>query len=432
MRDVIELTKEMVAFDTTSSNSNLEFADYLKVLLEKMGFSVSLLKRKEGKVEKANLIASIGPKDAEPLMLSAHMDVMPVGDLSLWKIGEGKDERNIDPFNLTAHNGKLFGRGSVDMKGPLAAMICGIEPLIPQASQFRRELMFGLTYDEEVGLIGAKRLVDAKIIKPKFILIAEPTELIPMRMHKGHLCLTAYCWGKGGHAAFPQIGMNAIEIAKKVIAKLKEFGEQLKCVEMPGFTPPYTTINIAEVRGGGKINKIPDQCEVDFAIRLIPGLTTQRIQDDITQRLEGIGYDKNGLPIVTVERYMKESDRIEDGKKFLEATKTRNDLTKRAWVMERRKIGKKEPTEPMQTPAKSELVRTAETVSGFNACGASYSTDASELQKLKADFLIFGPGNIYAGNGHEPNEHIEIEQLQSGVVQFREIARRMLLEGGLQ
>lgn len=427
MRDVIELTREMVAFDTTSSNSNLELACFLKELLEKMGLSVSFQEKTENGVRKANVIARIGPKNVEPLMLSAHMDVMPVGNLSAWTFSS-------NPFDLTEQDGKLYGRGSVDMKGPLAAMICGIEPLISQASQFRRELMFGLTYDEEVGLIGAKRLVNAKIIKPKFVLIAEPTELVPMRMHKGHLCLTAYCWGKGGHAAFPQIGRNAIEIAEKVIAKLKEFGEQLKCVEMPGFTPPYTTINIAEVRGGGKINKIPGQCEVDFAIRMIPGLTTQRIRDDITQRLEKIGYDEKGLSIVTVGLYMKESDRIADEEKFQKATKTREDLTKRIWVIEneRRKIGKKEPTEPMQTPASSELVRTAEAVAGVSARGVCFSTDASEFQRMRADCLIFGPGNIYDGNGHEPNEYIEIDQLLKGVDQFREIARRMLLEGGLQ
>jgi acetylornithine deacetylase len=322
---------------------------------------------------------------------------MPVGNLSEWKIGRGGNEINLNPLQLTSHDGKLYGRGSVDMKGPIAATICAIEPLVQLASKFKRELIFGLTYDEEVGLRGARRMVEEKIVSPKFTLVAEPTQLIPMRMHKGHLCLTAFCHGKRAHAADPDKGRNAIELAAKVILELEQFSEELKCVIQPLIDPPHATLNIALAAGGSKLNEVPDGCLISFAIRPIPGQSVQRIREYIADRLMSIGgCDRSGNPIVVVDLFEKT----------------------------------RQSTDPMITPSDSELVLVAESVSNEAARGVCYSTDASVLQHLGTDCVIFGPGCIDAA--HKPNEYIEIEQLHKGVDQFREIARRMLLEGGLQ
>lgn len=437
MLDVVKLTEKMVAFETESQKSNLPLANFLKELLVPMGFKVIFQEREEGNgVTKANLIARIGPPNVETLMLSGHMDVMPIGEPAKW---------TTEPFKLTEADGKQYGRGSVDMKGPMAAMICAVEQLLPQIDRLKRELMFGLTYDEEVGLKGAKRMVDAKIVRPKFILIAEPTELIPVRAHKGHLGLTAFCWGEGGHSSVPSKGRNAILLAAKVISELEEFGEELKGVKESSIDPPYATINVAEVRGAFKLNEIPDCCEVDFAIRPIPGQTTQRIRQYITDRLvERTRYDKDGLPLVTVDLYMQEVDRNKDEKAMKEAIendrklakeevkmgkKNRKPLTKRKWVMGGRKGTKKTPTEPMSTSADSELVRVAETVTGISARGECYSTDASELQRIGAECLILGPGSISVA--HKPNEYIETRQLVKGVEKFREIISRMCFGGGI-
>ena len=437
MLNVVELTKKMVAFETESQKSNLPLADFLKELLVSMGFKVIFQERKEDNgVTKANLIARIGPSNIETLMLSGHMDVMPIGESAKWI---------TKPFKLTEVDGKQYCRGSVDMKGPIAAMICAVEQLLPQIDRLRRELMFGLTYDEEAGLKGAKRMVDAKIVRPKFILIAEPTELIPVRTHKGHIGLTALCWGKGGHSIVPSKGRNAIVLAAKVISELEEFGEELKGIKEPSMNPPYATINIAEIRGASKLNEIPDCCEIDFAIRPIPGQTTQRIRQYITDRLvERIGYDKDGLPLVTVDLYMLEANRKKDEKDMYEAVendkklaekeakmgkKNRKPLIKRKWVMDGRKGIKKTPTEPMATSADSELVKVAEAVTRISACGECYSTDASEFQRLGSECLIFGPGSIKVA--HEPNEYSETSQLIKSIEKFREIISRMCFGGGI-
>lgn len=426
MLDVIELTKRMVAFNTESKNSNMEMALSVKATLEDMGFSVQLhekdyfpkkeesendrrirealekftdelgfsVQRKQvAGTRKANLIARIGPRDAEPFMLSGHMDVMPVGNVKDWKTN--------DPLKLTefGKKGEWYGRGSVDMKGPIAALICAVEPLVKQVGKFKRELMFGLTHDEEVGLKGAKRMVKDQIVRPRFILIAEPTELIPIRMHKGHLCLKAICQGETGHASKPGKGINAIELAAKVIAELRKFSEELKGVIEPITDVPYTTLNISsidstdtETKAKAKSNEIPWTCTIEFAVRPIVGQSTGRIRAYLQDRLSRVMWDrKKGNQLVTV------------------------DLSDRGKV----------PTEPMCAPLDSELVRVAERVSKKSARGASYSTDASVLQKLGSDCLIFGPGSIDVA--HKPNEYIEKSQLLKGVENFREIVRAMCI-----
>ena len=282
------------------------------------------------------------------------------------------------------------------MKGPIAAMICSVESLVGRASEFKRELIFGLTHDEEVGLKGARRMVKDKTVNPKFTLIAEPTELIPVRMHKGHLCLIATCQGKKVHAGDPSKGVNAIELAAKVIAVLEKFREELKGVKEPCIDPPYTTLNIAMINGEAKINEVPDLCQVTFAIRPIPGQSTDRIRKEIEERITDIKLGERGKP------YKISVDLFE-------------------------KIKRRLPTDPMCISADSEIVKVAERVSGESAKGAPYSTDASILQYLGTDCLIFGPGSIH--QAHQKDEFIEKSQLIKSVDQYRKIVEIMCLGG---
>lgn len=394
MQDVIELTRRLVAFDSVSCNSNLEIAYFLSEILKSMGFSVQLYEKDYSGVVKTNLVARIGPENVAPLMLCGHMDTMPVGNLKDWA---------TNPFELAEKGEKLYGRGSVDMKGPLAAMVCSVESLVGQASKFNRELIFGLTHDEEIGLKGARRMVKDKIVSPKFTLIAEPTELVPMRMHKGHLCLRATCKGETAHAGDPSKGINAIELAAEVIAELKKFREELKGVAEPCIEPPYTTLNIATIDSvdkktgfKAKLNEVPWVCEIEFAIRPIPGQSTDRIKRYIEDRLTKIRWNrKTGVSLVNIDLVDKEKGRL--------------------------------PTDPMCIPADSEIVKVVEQVSGEIARGANYSTDASVLQYLNTDCLIFGPGSIR--QAHKPNEFIEKSQLLKSVDQFREIVKIMCLGG---
>lgn len=380
--DVKNLTREMVSFDTVSSNSNMLLVKFLQPLLADIGFSVEIQSQEfeQGTLEKANVIARIGPRDVEPLMFSAHTDTVPVGTENHW---------DYEPFKLTEdkRRGLLFGRGSVDMKGSIAAMICALAPLLPKAGNFKRELILGLTFDEEVGLLGAKHLVQSKLIKPRYALVGEPTLMKPMRMHKGHIYLRAVCHGASGHASDPKSGVNAIEIAAEVIEKLRAFAGELAMQRNEEYDPPYATLNLGVINGGTKANVIAEECMIEFDIRPIEGQTSDLMIRDLAGRMQSIG-EHCGQPLVSL--------------KLIRC-----------------------PTEPVTTDVNSLIVTVAEQVTGTKARGVPYGTDASVLQLMDTNCLILGPGDI--AQAHKPNEYVKTEQLELAVNKFRQIAQKICL-----
>lgn len=378
--NVVEMTKQMVAINTVSDQSNLKLAELLKTWLEQLGFHVELQKHefKNGSIIKANLIARIGPRDCEPLMFSGHMDTVPVSDRQAWE---------TDPFYPRVIREKITGLGSVDMKGSIAAMICAVEPLAKAKERLKREIVFGLTFDEEVGLIGAKHLVNSEIIRPKFAIIGEPTMMKPMRIHKGHIYLKAICRGGGGHASDPEKGVNAILVATEAIRVVEQFAKELKGISCPETDPHYATVNIGTIQGGTKPNVIPSRCFFCFDIRPIPGMTSRPLIQDLDNRLKNIGTFKN-QPLVSIQTL-----RI--------------------------------PTEPVSTEPSSEIIRVAESVTGELARGVSYGTDGSMLQELGTEILILGPGSIT--KAHRPNEFVTIEQLKLAIGYFRKIAKQICI-----
>ncbi|MDD5750869.1 MAG: M20 family metallopeptidase [Candidatus Pacebacteria bacterium] len=389
MLEVEELTTCLVGFNTVSQNTNHRMADFLDSILSDLGFSVQLYPKNccektpngnDKSVTKYGIVARIGPRDVEPLMLSAHMDTVPVGEEDKWL---------THPFTLTQKGGRLHGLGSSDMKGPLAALICAVEPLAKRAVSLKREIVFCLSFDEEVGLLGARYLLKAADLKAKYILVAEPTLLVPVRLHKGYMQLRAVCHGQSAHGSNPDAGVNAIEIAAKVIAVLHDFAEELKISRQPLIRPSYATLNIGAIKGGEKLNVVPDICRIEFEIRPIPGQSTQTIKEDLAGRMEQIGWNDDNSPKVTLE------------------------LVNRT----------KAPTEPVYTPSDSLFVKTVEAVSGKPSTGVAYCTDASILQGTGAECLIIGPGDIAVA--HQPNEFILQSQLLMAVDQFREIVKAM-------
>lgn len=380
--DIKKLTGEMVSLDTVSSNSNMPLVEYLHPLLTEIGFQVEIQHQtfEHGTLKKANIIARAGPKDVEPLMFSAHTDTVPVGTEKHW---------DYEPFQITEdkRRGLLFGRGSVDMKGSIAAMICALAPLLPKASNFKRELILGLTYDEEVGLLGAKHLVESKLVKPRYALVGEPTLMKPMRMHKGHIYLRAVCRGASGHASDPKSGINAIEIAGEVIEKLCAFAGELAIQTNEEYNPPFATLNLGVINGGTKANVIAEECQIEFDIRPIEGQTSDLMIRDLVARMQSIG-EYGGQPLVSLRLIRC-------------------------------------PTEPVTTDANSLIVTVAEQVTGLKARGVPYGTDASVLQLMGTDCLILGPGDI--AQAHKPNEFVKTEQLEIAVSKFRQIAQKICL-----
>ncbi len=283
--EVIKLSQKLIEISSISDQSNLPIANFLAEILNQ-GFTVELQKNK--KANKANLIARFGPKNVEPLMFSGHMDTVPFGQEKLW---------DTDPLVPVIKNSRLYGRGSVDMKSSIAAMIMAAKPLLKQ--KFKREFIFGFTFDEEIGLVGAKQLAKSKIINPSYTLIGEPTSLKPIRMHKGHIYLKAICRGKSGHGSDPDSGINAILVGQEVIQIINQFKEELKAYSIPEMTPPYATINIGAAHGGEKANVIPEKFTLLFDIRTIPGQSNSAMISDLKNRLERIGSLDNA-PLVTL------------------------------------------------------------------------------------------------------------------------------------
>jgi len=376
--EVVDLAKRMIAINTVSEMSNLQLAELIKSWLEQLGFDVELQRREfmHGNLAKVNLIARLGPTDFEPLMLSAHMDTVPPGDVRLW---------DKDPFSPMVHQKKLFGLGSVDMKGSIAAMICAVEPLVKK--HLRRGIIFGLTFDEEVGLIGAKYLVDSRIVEPRFILIGEPTMMRPVRIHKGHIYLEANCRGGGGHGSDPDQGVNAIKVACSAIQVISDFADELKGCKCEETIPAYATVNIGTINGGTKPNVIPSECRVCFDIRPIPGMASKPLIQEISSRLENIGSSQN-QPLVSVH------------------------VARMA-------------TEAVSTDKLSEIITAAENITSQKAGGVSYGTDGSVLQELGSEILVLGPGSI--DQAHKPNEFITLNQLDTAVQQFGQIIKRVCL-----
>jgi acetylornithine deacetylase len=256
-----DLLARLVAFDTTSRESNLALIDFVASYLDGFGVPYELIHNAEG--TKANLFATLGPTDVPGIVLSGHTDVVPV-DGQAW---------TRPAFELSERDGRLYGRGTADMKGYLACLLA----LVPAASHaaLRRPLHLALSYDEEVGCLGVRSLLEVlqqRPVKPLLCIIGEPTELKPVLGHKGKLAIRCDVHGHPCHSAYAPLGVNAIEYAAELIAELGRLGQQLKAPEHHDarFDPPYSTVQTGLISGGKALNIVPADCRFDFEIRALP------------------------------------------------------------------------------------------------------------------------------------------------------------------
>ncbi|KTT10961.1 acetylornithine deacetylase [Pseudomonas oryzihabitans] len=256
-----ELLARLVAFDTTSRESNLALIDFVAGYLDGFGVPYERIHNAEG--TKANLFAPLGPADVPGIVLSGHTDVVPV-DGQAW---------TRPPFELSESDGKLYGRGTADMKGYLACLLA----LVPAASRapLRRPLHLALSYDEEVGCLGVRSLLDQLVqrpVKPLLCLIGEPTELKPVLGHKGKVAMRCQVQGAACHSAYAPQGVNAIEYAARLVVELGRLGEALKAADRQDvrFDPPFSTVQTGLIGGGKALNIVPQDCAFDFEIRALP------------------------------------------------------------------------------------------------------------------------------------------------------------------
>lgn len=265
-----QLLEKLVAFDTTSRESNLALIDFVWRYLTDLGVSCELIHNDER--SKANLYARLGPAGDGGVMLSGHSDVVPV-DGQNW---------SVPPFALTERDGKLYGRGTADMKGYIACMLAAVPHFLAQP--LNQPLHLAISYDEEVGCLGVRTLLEAlaqRPEKPAICLIGEPTELQPVLGHKGKLGVRCEVQGAACHSAYAPQGVNAIEYAAKVIQRLTVIGERLAQNQDVRFDPPFTTVQTGVIHGGRALNIVPAECSFDYEIRTLPQDDAQAIADEL-------------------------------------------------------------------------------------------------------------------------------------------------------
>ena len=264
------LLQTLVGFDTTSRESNLRLIAFVRDYLASHGVASELIYNDAR--TKANLFASIGPVELPGIVLSGHTDVVPV-DGQPW---------SVPPFELTERDGKLFGRGTADMKGYIACVLALVPALV--AATLRRPVHIALSYDEEVGCLGVRSLLSVlaqRPVKPMLCIIGEPTELKPVLGHKGKLAMRCDVHGAACHSAYAPHGVNAIEHAAELIGELGRIGQRLQDQQDARFDPPFSTVQTGVIGGGKALNIVPADCRFDFEIRALPGQAPQAVADEL-------------------------------------------------------------------------------------------------------------------------------------------------------
>ncbi|MEL6793628.1 MAG: M20/M25/M40 family metallo-hydrolase, partial [Pseudomonadota bacterium] len=273
MRDAaIALLGELIAFPTVSTESNLAITAYLAERLEAAGARVEIQEHESE--PKANLYAALGPEGPGGVLLSGHTDVVPVAD----------QDWTSDPFAMIERDGRLYGRGTCDMKGFVAAAVTMAENL--RGRSLARPLHFAFTHDEESGCLGAQRLVETlrgRDALPALGIVGEPTEMKVIEGHKGCFEYVTRFSGLEGHGSAPDLGVNAVEYAVRYVARLMELRDELRGMapaDSP-FDPPWTTINIGKLAGGVAPNVIVGKAELMWEMRPVQAGDAAFVNDSL-------------------------------------------------------------------------------------------------------------------------------------------------------
>ena len=283
--DTISILKRLIAFETVSTDSNLALIDYVGDLLRTAGADVQVIA--DPSATKANLYATIGPMGQAGVMLSGHSDVVPVTGQN-WQ---------RPAFTLTSENGRHYGRGTCDMKGFLASAIS--MAIRAAKHDLKTPLHLAISYDEEIGCIGVRSLIDllaAAPVKPMFCIVGEPTSMAVATGHKGKLAARATCRGVAAHSALAPTGVNAIHLASDFVRALRDIQDELanSGTKDDDYDVPYTTVHAGIIRGGVALNIVPDTCHVDFEIRNLAGEDASAILAKIQAAADAIADNTPG------------------------------------------------------------------------------------------------------------------------------------------
>lgn len=252
------LLARLVAFDTVTLQPNLALIEAVRELLAAHGIASTLVRSEDG--TRANLHASVGPADVPGVLLSGHTDVVPAAGQA-W---------TVPPFALTERDGLLYGRGTADMKGFVA---CAVNAMLRASGRpLRRPLQLALSYDEEIGCVGVRRLLEVMEtapVRPALCIVGEPTSMQIATGHKGKMALRAVCQGLEGHSALAPRALNAIHLACDLVGAMRALQDELRArgARDPAYDVPYATVHAGCIHGGRALNIVPNECTVDFEIR---------------------------------------------------------------------------------------------------------------------------------------------------------------------
>lgn len=278
---IASILSTLLAFDTTSRNSNLELISWVEAYLKPFGFAMERVYDETG--IKANLWATIGPQDRPGFVLSGHTDVVPV-DGQIW---------DTDPFVLRESEGRLYGRGTCDMKGFLAVCLAHAEEMAKMSLE--RPIHLALTYDEEVGCVGARNLCEwlaKRPVKPEACFVGEPTSMQVVIGHKGKRSVRVRVRGLTRHSSLAPEAVNAVEYGALLVSEIRRIADELAASDNRDavYDVPHSTGHVGVLRGGTALNIVPDECEIMFEFRVIggddPDALVQRVIDYARNTLE--------------------------------------------------------------------------------------------------------------------------------------------------
>lgn len=362
---VQETLAQLVSIDSVSARSNAEIVNYLTNRSEEMGLKARRLPyRDENGIEKVNLIVLAGTEFTSvtevELALVGHTDTVPY------------DSNWTEALSLTESEGKLYGRGACDTKAFIAAVLTAIADV--NLRDLRRPVALIFTADEEIGLVGAKRLADSQALRLRYSIVGEPTSLQPMRAGKGYCLAEIFVRGHEAHSAYPACGASAIFRTARLISRIEKIAEHLKTEQHPAFDPGYTTLNVGLVRGGTAKNVIAGECRFTLEWRPIPGQESHRVLTLLHSAI---------------------------------AEETEHDKDFECEVDAARADG------GFETPSDSPLVRMLEEATGQSAGTVAFGTEAAQMIKLGAEAVVLGPGDIRVA--HRTGEFVPIDELQRAV-----------------
>jgi acetylornithine deacetylase len=364
---VKEILAKLVSFDTTSSKTNIPCAEWIRDYLAGHGVESTLLLA-DDKIH-ANLFATIPGGSGAGIGLSGHMDVVPVTSQP-W---------TTDPFSMVEKDGKLYGRGTTDMKGYLACMLA----MVPEfkAAKLNTPLHLVFSYDEEVGCTGVKEMVDEfgkSLPKPDIIFVGEPSCMTVVDAHKGGYRFETVITGKDAHSSKPQLGVGSIFVAAELIGELKKIEHRLKDrTYNPRFDPPHLTITVSHIEGGIAHNIIPPKCTFTWGTRAMPNHDSLEIMHELNAYAE---------KLIPAMRAVHPDCNI--------VTTLMGGLP------------------PFWSGDNSPASTMAMKLAGQNETFAvPYGTEASHFQAAGCSSVICGPGDI--AQAHQPNEFIDIAELDN-------------------